>query len=146
MGRSTVQQAMSRGWSDDGVAKLGLPKNPPTYAASDDAFLGVEGGRQKKKTHRRPIREHDQQVKTHEDEVAKRMAAGHSRLIAEQQVLDAYGATVPRSNFGKVADTLTVRFMKRCDAIMMRDRCDRTEAMRTARSENEGEFNLFQLG
>jgi hypothetical protein len=53
---------------------------------------------------------------------------------------------LPRSNFAKgVGDSATVRFMKRCDEIMIRDGCNRTEAMRKARQEDPGEFEIFQL-
>jgi hypothetical protein len=57
-----------------------------------------------------------------------------------------YGNTLPRSSkFGKGADTVTTRFMKHCDDIMIRDNCSRTVEMQLARQENEAEFEIFQL-
>ena len=35
--------------------------------------------------------------------------------------------------------------MKCVDNIMIRDKCDRTDAMRKARQENEAEFAMFQV-
>jgi hypothetical protein len=129
------------------VKKLGLPKTPPLYPESDLQDELASSGRDKKKTHRRRIRRHDQQVKkmTHEDAVATEIAKGCSRELAEQRVMYQYGNTLPRSSIIKGADTVTTRFMKRCDDIMIRDDCSRTEAMQKARQENEAEFEIFQL-
>jgi hypothetical protein len=130
------------------VRKLGLPKTPPLYPESDLQDELASSSRDKKKTHRRRIRRHDQQVKnmTYEDAVATEIAKGCSRELAEQCVLYAHGHTLPRSNVVKGAeDTLTTRFMKRVDDIMIRDNCERTVAMQKARQENEAEFEIFQL-
>jgi hypothetical protein len=45
----------------------------------------------------------------------------------------------------KAADTITTRFMKCVDGIMVRDRCDRATAMEKARKENEDLFDAYQL-
>jgi hypothetical protein len=129
------------------VKKLGLPKTPPLYPESDLQEELASSSRDKKKTHRRRIRHHDQQVKkmTYEDAVATEIRKGCSRELAEQRVMYQYGNTLPRSSIVKGADTVTTRFMKRCDDIMIRDDCSRTEAMQKARQENEREFALFQL-
>jgi hypothetical protein len=62
-------------------------------------------------------------------------------------VLYSYGDQLPRRNdaMSKAADSLVVRFMKRVDQTMLNECCDRTEAMRKARKENEREFADFQL-
>jgi hypothetical protein len=58
---------------------------------------------------------------------------------------DLFGATLPRSDFGKGADAPIVKFMRKVDAVMVRDRCERHVAMQKARQENEAEFEMFQL-
>jgi len=129
------------------VKKLGLPKTPPLYPESDLQDELASSSREKKKTHRRRIRHHDQQVKkmTYEDAVATEIAKGCSRELAEQRAMYQYGNTLPRSNVVKGIDTVTTRFMKRCDDIMVRDGCSRTKAMQKARQENAAEFSIFQL-
>jgi hypothetical protein len=79
--------------------------------------------------------------------VAKEMAKGCSRELAEQKVMYAFGRTLPRSDIAEgMVDTVTTRFMKRVDDIMIRD-ClsDRSIAMQKARQEHPGEFEIFQL-
>jgi hypothetical protein len=82
---------------------------------------------------------------TYEKAVATEIAKGCSPLVAEQRVLATYGNTLPRSSVAKGDDTVTTHFMKCVDSIMLRDNCDRTDAMRKARQENEAEFAMFQL-
>jgi hypothetical protein len=127
------------------VKKLGLPKTPPLYPESDLQEELASSSRDKKRTHRRHVRHHDQQVKTHEDAVADQMAKGCSRVVAEQRVLHLYG-NLPRSDIAKgVGDTLVTRFMAKCDQAMQQEGCDRTEAMRRVRKRHEGLFDAFQL-
>jgi hypothetical protein len=75
---------------------------------------------------------------------SQQRSAGLQLHSAEQRVMHQYGNTLPRSNFGKGADTLVTKFLRRVDEVMIRDHCSRTEAMRKARQENEAEFGLFQ--
>jgi hypothetical protein len=141
---TTQQQAMSRGWSQGPITKLGKPKYAPEYPESDLQDELASSSRDKKKTHARRVRRHNQQVKTHEDAVADQMAKGLSREIAEQRVMYAYGNTLPRSDITKGAgDTLVTRFMAKCDQVMLDENCDRTEAMRRVRKRNEGLFDAF---
>jgi hypothetical protein len=128
------------------VKKLGLPKTPPLYPQSEAETM-EEGGRKKAKTHLgRRHKKHTQQVPTHEDMVAKEMAKGLSRELAEQRVLYQYGNLLPRSNILKGAgDSLVTRFMAKCDQVMLDENCDRTEAMRRVRKRNEGLFDAFQI-
>jgi len=128
------------------VRKLGLPKLEPIYPQSEAETL-EEGGKRKKQTHMgRRHKKHDQQVKTHEDEVAKEMAKGLSRELAEQRVMHTYGNTLPRSNILKGAgDSLVVRFMEKVDECMIDEDVDRTTAMSIVRKRHEGLFDAFQV-
>jgi hypothetical protein len=144
--QSTSQQAMSRNWSTHPVNKLGKPKLAPEYPESDLQDELASSSRDKKKTHARRVRRHNQQVKTHEDAVADQMAKGLSREIAEQRVMYAYGNTLPRSYIAKGAgDTLVTRFMEKCDQVMVEEGVDRTTAMQIVRKRHEGLFDAFQL-
>jgi hypothetical protein len=130
------------------VKKLGLPKTPPLYPESDLQEEMASSSRDKKKTHRRRIRHHDQQVKkmTYEDAVATEIAKGCSHELAEQHVMHQYGNTLPRSDLLKGAgDTLVTTFMAKCDQVMIDECCDRTTAMQIVRKRYEGLFDAFQL-
>jgi hypothetical protein len=59
--------------------------------------------------------------------------------------MHAFGNTLPRSRVTMGVDTVTTRFMKRVDDIMLLGGCDRTVATQKARQENEREFALFNL-
>jgi hypothetical protein len=143
---TTQQQAMSRGWSRGPITKLGLPKTPPLYPESDLQAELASSSREKKKTHARRVRRHNQQVKTHEDAVADQMAKGLSREIAEQRVLYAFGNTLPRSDILKGAgDTLVTTFMAKVDACMINEDVDRTEAMRRVRKRSPSLYDMFQI-
>jgi hypothetical protein len=128
------------------VKKLGLPKTPPLYPESDLQDELASSSREKKKTHARRIRRHNQQVKTHEDAIADQVAKGHSLTVAKQIVQHHYGNTLPRSDIAKAAgDTLVTSFMAKVDACMIDEDVDRTEAMRRIRKRHQGLFDAFQI-
>jgi hypothetical protein len=143
--QSTSQQAMSRNWSTHPVNKLGKPKLAPEYPESDLQDELASSSREKKKTHRRRVRHHDQKVKTHEDAIADQVAKGHSLTVAKQIVQYHYGNTLPRSIAKGAGDTLVTRFMAKCDQVMVEEGCDRTTAMQIVRKRHEGLFDAFQL-
>ena len=130
------------------VKKLGLPKTPPLYPESDLQEELASSSRDKKKTHRRRIRRHDQQVKkmTYEDAVATEISKGCSRELAEQKVMYAYGNTLPRSDVVKGAgDTLVTQFMNKVDECIINEQVDRTRAIQIVRKRHPGLYDCFQL-
>ena len=140
--QSTAAQSTSRGYSMD-VNKLGLPKTPPLYPESEHEST-EEGGKKKVKSHRRPVRHHDQKVKTFEDVVANLVGKGHRIDIAKQIATHLYGATLPHAEIAKHAD-LRERFESRVEKIMRRDKCDRLDAMQKARLERADDYLAYQL-
>jgi hypothetical protein len=141
--RNTSEQTMARGDAQNDVAKLGLPKTPPLYPQSEHEST-EEGGKKKVKSHRRPVRHHDQKVKTFEDVVANLVGKGHRLDIARQITKHLYGATLPHAEIQKHAD-LRERFESRVAKIMRRDKCDRLDAMRKAREERADDYLAYQL-
>ena len=85
--------------------------------------------------------------KTYEDAVEAEISKGFDPVTAGQRILHSYGSTLPHRNdeMAKAANTITTKFMRLVDEIMIEKNCDRTSALRLARQEDEDLFGAYQL-